>query len=183
MNKRCFFIIILIIFFVTLSGWAEEKKEGLNSDKKGGRKEIGFGFVRGNAPIDILSDTVEANQKQNTIIFKGNVVAKQEDITLYTNTLVVINEPETKKIKEVQAIGNVKIVQQERRATSQKAIFFQNDNKVILEGDVVIREGDNVIRGEKVTYYLNEEKSIIEGGKGGRVSTSIIPSSGEPRKK
>ncbi len=73
------------------------------------------------------------------------------------------------------ATGNVKIVQQNRRATCQRITFQQDENKVILEGDVVIREGDNVIRGERVIYYIDEERSVVEGGKGGRVNTTITP--------
>jgi lipopolysaccharide export system protein LptA len=47
----------------------------------------------------------------------------------------------------------------------------------------VIREGDNVVRGERVVYLADEERSYVEGGKGGRVSTTITPSSREERKK
>jgi lipopolysaccharide export system protein LptA len=75
----------------------------------------------------------------------------------------------------VVATGQVKIVQLERRATSQKATFHQGENKVVLEGEAAVREGENVIRGERVIYYIDEERSVVEGGKGGRVSTTITP--------
>jgi lipopolysaccharide export system protein LptA len=39
----------------------------------------------------------------------------------------------------------------------------------------VVREGENVIRGEKITYYVDEERSVVEGGKGTRVNTRITP--------
>lgn len=183
-SKKLFLMFISFLLLINISVWSEEKKDDLSkTEKKVSRKDVGFGFVRSSAPIDILSDTVEANQKQNIITFKGNVIAKQEDITLYTNTLIVIYDPDTKKIKEVQAIGNVRIIELQRRVTSQKAFFYQDENKIILEGDAVIREDDNVIRGERAIYYLNEERSIIEGGKTGRVSTSIVPSSSERKKK
>jgi len=165
-------LISLPLFFVT--GEAQEKKE-----KAGGEKRIagekGFGFSASRAPIDIVSDTVEANQKENTVTFKGNVVAKQEDTTLYANTLVIRYEAETKKLKDITAIGNVKIVQLDRRATGQKATFQQEENKVVLDGDAVVREGENEIRGERVIFYVNEERSIVEGGKGSRVNTRITP--------
>jgi lipopolysaccharide export system protein LptA len=32
-----------------------------------------------------------------------------------------------------------------------------------------------VIRGEKVTFYVDEERSVVEPGKGGRVSTRFTP--------
>ncbi len=163
-------------------GVALEKKTAKREGKEvSGLK--GFGFTASHAPIDISSDSVEADQKKNTVTFKGNVVAKQEDITLYANMLIILYDPNTKQLKEIIAIGNVKVVQRERRATGQKATFHQDENKVVLDGEAVVREGENVIRGEKITFYVNEERSVVEGGKGGRVTTHITPSSREERKK
>lgn len=178
-------IIGFFIFFLLISGEAQVKKGTGKNEEKKPKAEKGFGFTASNAPIDITSDTVEANQKQNTVTFKGNIVAKQEDTTLYANTLVIIYDPNTKKLKEIVATGNVKMVQLDRRATGQKATFHQDENKVVLEGEAVVRQGDNVIMGERVTFYIDEERSIVEGGKGSRVSTRITPSSkeeGEARK-
>jgi lipopolysaccharide export system protein LptA len=170
-------IFSLSLFFI--SGEAQEKRGVGKSEEKRPGADRGFGFTTSRDPIDIVSDNVEANQKQNTVTFKGNVVAKQGDTTLYANTLVIIYHPDTKKLKEIIAIGNVKIVQLERRATSQKATFQQDENKAVLDGEAVVREGENVIRGERVTFYVDEERSIVEAGKGGRVSTYITPTKKE----
>jgi lipopolysaccharide export system protein LptA len=168
-------VISFFLLFFFVSGEAQEKK----GSGKGGEKDIktdrGFGFTTSRAPIDITSDTVEADQKQNRVTFTGNVVAKQEDVTLYANTLVMIYDPDTKKLKEIIAIGNVKVVQLDRRATGQKVTFDQDKNKVVLDGDAVVREGTNVVRGERITFYVDEERSVVEPAKGGRVSTSITP--------
>ena len=189
MNKRrgiSLLVILFSFFLFSISGEAQEKKGVGNSGEKGLKTDRGFGFTASRAPIDITSDTVEADQKTNTVTFKGNVIAKQEDTTLYANTLVVNYDPNTKKLKEIVAVGNVKVVQLDRRATGQKATFDQDSNKVILDGDAVVREGTNVVRGERITFYVEEERSVVEPGKGGRVSTSITPppkEEGEVKKK
>lgn len=169
--------LVAILFFLTFSlsfGEAQEKKAG---------SAMGFGFTTSRSPIEITSDMVEGDQKQNRVTFKGNVVAKQEGATLYANTIVVYYDTEMKKMKEVVATGNVRIVQQDRRASGQKATFHYEENKIILEGEAVIREGDNVVRGERVVYLIDEERSYVEGGKGGRVTTTINPSAKEEKKK
>ena len=176
LGKNLILLLVLISFpLFIVTGEAQDRKEKAG----GGEKRIGgekaFGFSASRAPIDIVSDTVEANQKENMVTFKGNVVAKQEDTTLYANTLVILYEPDTKKVKEIRAIGNVKIVQLDRRATGQKATFQQEEDKLVLDGDAVVREGENEIRGERVIFYVSEERSIVEGGKGSRVSTRITP--------
>ena len=168
-------VILLSLFLFFISGEAQEKKGGGKRGERGLKTDKGFGFTASHAPIDITSDTVEAETKTNRVIFKGNVVAKQEDTTLYANTLTILYDPNTKKLKEIIAVGNVKVVQLDRRATGQKATFDQDKNKVVLDGDAVVREGANVIRGERITFYVDEERSVVEGGKGSRVSTSITP--------
>jgi len=180
----CPLVIVFSLFFLASGqgqvkknvGKVEDKKSsGKADEKKGKTDQQGFGFSGSRSPIDITSDTMEADQKQNTVTFKGNVVAKQEDTTLYSNTLTITYDPDTKKLKQIVAVGNVKVVQLERRATGQKATFDQDKNNVVLTGDAVVREGANVIRGERITFYVEEERSIVEGGKGGRVSTFITP--------
>ena len=176
-------VILLSLFLFFISGEAQEKKGGGKRGERGLKTDRGFGFTASHAPIDITSDTVEADQKTNRVTFKGNVVAKQEDTTLYANTLTILYDPNTKKLKEIVAVGNVKVVQLDRRATGQKATFDQDKNKVVLDGDAVVREGANVIRGERITFYVDEERSVVEGGKGSRVSTSITPPPKEEGKK
>jgi lipopolysaccharide export system protein LptA len=180
MNRRGLCLLLFFtFFFLFLSSGEGQEKKGKPSEELPLKLGKGFGFKAGDAPIDITSDTVEADQKQNRVTFKGNVIAKQGDLTLYTNSLVVLYDQTAKKIKEIRGIGNVKIVQLDRRVTSHQATFNQEENKVVLEGDAVIREGENVVRGERVTYYINEEKAVVEGDGKGRVTTRITPTSKE----
>ena len=180
-NIRRTALLMIIGYFLFLLIDVGQGQEPKKTGKTRGKPnvEAGFGFNLSRAPIDIASDSVEGSQKQNTVSFKGNVIAKQEDIIIQTDLMVVFYDPETKKVKEVVANGNVRVVQSDRRATSKKATFYQNENKVVLDGDVVIREGDNVLRGERVTYYIDEERSVVEGAKGSRVTTTISPAKKE----
>jgi len=166
-------ILCSLAFFLP-SGGAQEKKTG---------SAMGFGFTTSRSPIEITSDMVEGDQKQNRVTFKGNVVAKQEGATLYANAIVIRYDMEMKRMKEIVATGNVRIIQEDRRATGQKVTFYHDENKIVLEGEAVIREGENVVRGERVVYLIDEERSYVEGGKGGRVTTTINPSAKEEKKK
>jgi lipopolysaccharide export system protein LptA len=106
----------LLLLVVLSSGWAQGQKAG-ETKADGGS---GFGFNVSRSPIDISSDSVEGDQKQNKVTFKGNVVARQEGTTIYCNLLVITYDPEMKKLKEIVALGNVKIVNVEKRATTQE---------------------------------------------------------------
>ena len=174
-GKGFLVLVLFFLLFSLLSAEAQDKKGKAKVTDKKPKAAGGFGVMSSRSPIEIVSDALEANQKENVVTFSGNVIAKQEEMTIHTNKLVVNYDPETKKISEIQALGNVKVVMGDRRATGQKAVFYQSENKLILEGDAVIREGDNVIRGERVIYYMDEERSVVEPSKGGRVTTTISP--------
>ena len=61
----------------------------------------------------------------------------------------------------VTATGNVQIFYPARglTATSAQAQYFSQERRIILTGNVVVyQEGGNTLRGEVVTYYVDEER-------------------------
>jgi lipopolysaccharide export system protein LptA len=72
------------------------------------------------------------------------------------------------RIKEIIAEGNVDITSGDRHATSRKAVFNEIQRTVVLTGDAHIRELGNWVSGERVTVYLDENRSVVEGGGGDR---------------
>jgi lipopolysaccharide export system protein LptA len=45
----------------------------------------------------------------------------------------------------------------------------------VLNGNPRVWQGDNVINGEKITVFIKEERSIVEGSPANRVSATIVP--------
>lgn len=132
-------------------------------------------FLGGEGPIHITSQRLEADYKGNLITFVGDVVAKQEEFVLYSDRLLLFLDKDGKEIEKILSQGNVRIVQGKRRATCQEAIYYHRERKLILQGNPVVREGDNWVKGWRITYYIDEQKSIAEGKEGERVTATIIP--------
>ena len=103
-------------------------------------------------------------------------MAKQEDITLYANMLVIYYDPDAKGDQDGRghrAMSRSSNSTEGRRA--RRSLSSRMRIRSSLEGEAVLREGENVIRGDRVIYYMDEERSVVEGGKGGRVNTTITP--------
>ncbi len=126
-------------------------------------------------PIDITSDKVEAYWKENLIIFKGNVVARQKDMVIYADSIEAVIIEDGKGIERVIAGGNVKIQQGLRVANCQKAVFYNLDQKVVLTGDPKVSEGDNIVSGEEITFDIEKNRVEVKGGAGGRGKAKIQP--------
>jgi outer membrane protein assembly factor BamD len=126
-------------------------------------------------PIDIVSDKVEAFWKENLIIFKGNVIARQKDIVIYADSLEAVIIEDGKGIDRVTAEGKVRIQQGLRVANCQKAIFYNRDQKVVLTGDPKIAEGDNVVSGEEIIFDIEKDRVEVKGGPSGRGKAKVQP--------
>jgi len=124
-------------------------------------------------PIDITSDRVETYSKENLIVFKGNVTARQKDLVIYADSLEAVIIENGKGIEKVIADGNVKIQQGLRLASCQKAVFDNIGKKVILTGDPKVWEGNNMISGDEIIFDLEQNRVDVKGGAGGRGKAKI----------
>src|SRR4029077_11706036 len=74
-------------------------------------------------------------------------------------------EPMSQQIRRVEAKGGVLVTQKEQTATGESGIFDMQANTVTLLGNVVISQGQNVVRGDRLTVDLNSGVSRVECGK------------------
>jgi outer membrane protein assembly factor BamD len=126
-------------------------------------------------PIDITSDSVESYTKDNLIVFRGNVTARQKDIVIYADSIEAVIIEHGKGIEKVVADGNVKVQQGIRVANCQKAIFYNLDKKVVLTGNPKLWEGENMVSGEEIVFDIERNRVDVKGGPGGRGKVKIQP--------
>lgn len=141
----------LIAFIIILTSciiFAEEKKESVE-------------------PIIITSQSLINDSKAKTATFEGNVVAKKGQTTFYASKVIVYYEDEQGgDIKMIEAIGNVKLVKADRVITSHKATYYPEPEEIVIfTGEPRATEGKNLVTGEKITYFMKDEKTIVEKSK------------------
>ncbi len=128
-----------------------------------------------NQPIEITARQLEAFQSERKSVFTGDVIAKQGDMTLFAETLTVFFQQEQNQVERMEALGGVRVVQLDRVATAEKAIFQQADETLTLIGQAEVRQGQNQIAGEEIILYLKESRSLIKSSEKGRVKAVIVP--------
>ncbi len=128
-----------------------------------------------NQPIEITAQRLEVLQSERKSIFSGDVIAVQGEMTLHAAELTVYLQSEQEQVERLEATGGVRVVQLDRIATAEKAIFYQVDERLVLSGDAVVVQGKNRISGEEIIMYLQENRSVIKSSKTGRVRAVIIP--------
>jgi lipopolysaccharide export system protein LptA len=140
----------------------------------------------GQGPMVIHSNTLEADDRKGTVTFTGGVEAKRDDFTVYCNKMVVYYEkaPAKKKgtdefatqIQKIVATENVKIIRAEGGiATGEKAVYYQQDEKLVLTGKPVVKQKENSVEGDRITLFLKENRSVVEGSSDKKVRAVIFP--------
>jgi outer membrane protein assembly factor BamD len=161
-----------IIISPTRPGEKENRKKGA-SPGSGEAK-----WVDQREPIDIISDQVETYTKENRVIFKGSVIARQRDITIYADSIEAIMVSEGKGVERVIASGNVKVQQGPRVANCQRAVFHNPEQKVFLTGDPKVWEGGNMISGEEIIFDITQNRVEVKGGLKRRGKAKVYPDKG-----
>ncbi len=124
-------------------------------------------------PITVTSDSMEAYNKKNLVIFKGNVEAI-EDFTLCSDELDV-HYDDARQVNDIEARGNVRIFQDDRTATSREAVFSNKERTIVLTGDPQVKQCKDTVKGDKITIYVDQKNALVEKGSGGQVQAVIMP--------
>lgn len=115
-------------------------------------------------PVIITSATLTADNKARTALFEGSVVAKTESMTIFSKKMLV-SYTENGKITKIEATGDVKVVKGDRVITSDEAIYFAEEEKVVFTGQPKAVEGPNLVTGTKIIYMMKDDRSLVENSK------------------
>ncbi|HDH53052.1 MAG TPA: hypothetical protein ENH24_01040 [Nitrospirae bacterium] len=119
----------------------------------------------GKKAVIITSQSLTADNKNHTAIFEGSVVAKTGGITMYSDEMTVFYDNSESKIKKIHAIGNVRVLKNERALFSEEATYFEDEGKIIFTGNPKAVEGENVITGTQIIFYLKDDRAVVEGSR------------------
>ncbi len=139
----------------------------------------------GEGPMIIKSKTLEADDKKKKVTFAGDVEAKRDDFTVFCQELVILYEnvsdqekgdQVSAQIDKIVASGGVKIVRTEGGvATGKKAVFYQKDEKLVLTGKPIVKQGEDFVEGDVITLFLKEDRSVVESAGDKKVRAVIFP--------
>jgi lipopolysaccharide export system protein LptA len=153
--------------------------------KGGGLFDAGS-FGNRKEPITITADSLEYDYKVNVVVYRGDVLAAQGDTKVRSDTLTVTlgvrdDQPPAgtaakgQRLQQIVAVGNVRIDNGTRWATGGRAVFEQGSRTLVLTETPVLHDGSNEVAGDRVIVYLDENRSVVEGGRK-RVKAVLYPS-------
>ncbi|WP_237476783.1 lipopolysaccharide transport periplasmic protein LptA [Lichenibacterium dinghuense] len=153
-------------------------------------------------PVNISADKLDFLNKENRLIYSGNVVVVQGDSTMKASKLNIdlqrdaaggATAPATptdgaapaagnSSVRHMEADGPVTLISKDQVGTGNHATYDKAENKVYLNGNVTLSQGTNVTQGDRLIYDMTSGQAQVFSGQtnGGRVSSVFTPGSGGP---
>ncbi|MDR0476445.1 MAG: lipopolysaccharide transport periplasmic protein LptA [Desulfobulbaceae bacterium] len=151
------------------------------------------------APISIEADHMTSFEKSNSVLFTGAVDARQANVRIRTDKMTVYYTPDDKgkksdktaaaagdsqkkKVEKMHCVGNVQISRDDWFGKSREMIYLAQERRVRLIGDAKAWQGQDMVSGDEIIHYIDEERSEViagpgerqPGGKTGRVKMTIL---------
>jgi lipopolysaccharide export system protein LptA len=100
-------------------------------------------------PITVISDKLDYDYKANIVVYRGAVEVTQGDVKMVADVLTITLENDK---------------QNDKKPTTGRATYEQQQRTLVLTENPVLHDGPNEVVGERVTVYLDENRSVVEGG-------------------
>ncbi|HZV84802.1 MAG TPA: LptA/OstA family protein [Brevundimonas sp.] len=78
-------------------------------------------------------------------------------------------------LRRVEASGNVYFVTPDQTMRGDRAVYTLASNEVVVTGDVILTQGQNVLTGGRLVYNTRTEAARMEGPANGRIRGVFYP--------
>jgi lipopolysaccharide export system protein LptA len=124
-------------------------------------------------PINIQSESLDYFDKEQKLIYTGNVIAVQGDSKLKCTVLTIYLPPKvdgqsttptsTSQVQHMDAVGPVTLVSKDQVGTGDHGVYDKASDTVVLTGNVTLSQGENVTKGDKLVYNLKTSQAKVTG--------------------
>ncbi|MGK2888576.1 MAG: lipopolysaccharide ABC transporter substrate-binding protein LptA [Candidatus Malihini olakiniferum] len=142
-----------------------------------------------NQPIHINSAQQLLDIQGNTVTFTSNVVVKQGTIEVKAEKVVVMRPQGSQGQELIEAFGNPVIFYQMQdngkpvKGRAQKVRYELAQDKFTLTGNAYLEHLDSNVKGDRITYLVKQQQMEAVSDKSGRVTTVLVPSQLQEKKR
>ncbi|WP_456456114.1 lipopolysaccharide transport periplasmic protein LptA [Thermovibrio sp.] len=137
-------IISIILFFCLLTVNSFSSEEKVNS-----------------LPVVIEAQKLNYNDKKKIAVYIGNVIAQHGQTILKGDKLTIYFTPDGKEIKKIVVEGNVYLKDPRGEGWCQQLIYYPFQEKVVLIGNAKLKQGKNLIVGDRIIAYKDGRVEVI----------------------
>lgn len=128
-------------------------------------QERGFGNPQDvKQPVEVTADNLSVDQATGKAVFSGNVLVGQGTMRLAADTVAVqYDSADARRITGLVATGHVTLAAGNDAAEAAQADYDVASGNVVLTGNVLLTQGQNVMAGERVVVNLATGTANVSG--------------------
>lgn len=111
-------------------------------------------------PIDVDADVVEFDAKEKKGTFRGNVVARQGDVTVRAMRVEAIYAKQeganTTTISKAVAEGGVTVTSGTKVGKADRAEFNNDQRTIVLSGEPRLWEEGSLLEGREIVFHVDD---------------------------
>ncbi|MBN1511529.1 MAG: hypothetical protein JXB13_05900 [Phycisphaerae bacterium] len=112
----------------------------------------------------ITSDRLEFDYREFVVLFEGNVDVRDPEFGMQADRMFVFFEG-TNEVKQVKAMGNVRVQSADRTATCNTAVYLRDKGQIVMTGDAVLRRQRDQVNGDQITIWLDDQRVLCVPGR------------------
>ena len=130
---------------------------------------------------DYSAKNMNFDRKTGVTILEGDAKLKVRDSEDYLNAdkVTIYRDVETGELMKMEAVGNVDMNQKGMKATCHRAIFYETEDRIEMEGTedslAVVDDGKNKMEAPNITYFRKEDRIEAKGKVSGHVMIKEKP--------
>ncbi len=144
--------------------------------------------TKGAGATIINSLTLSVDHNSNVVTFSGEVRAENDEMVIECREMTVYyaEAPEggtadtSYHVDKIVSTGDLTITRALGGvATAETAVYHQDEEKMVLTGNPVVRQGKDYVQGDRIIFYIKENRSVAESSAGGKVKAVIFSGEGD----
>lgn len=174
---------LLCLSWIPLFAGTAGEAAGANTPKGGTEQPVS---------TTVVSQKMTFKNQESQAVFDGAVILTRGTLVVYSDRMVVSFRPQdaagndpkklgdlnkgaaapakgpdtvsNRAVTQIEATGRVKIERDAGNATCQKAVYYRDEDKIVLTGDPVAWDKGTRVSGQRITLFLAEDRTVVEGG-------------------
>jgi len=109
----------------------------------------------------VRADHMVYEEQKRQIVLSGKVRLRDPRASMDCDK-VILHLKEEQKIDWIEALGEIIIQSGGRRAIANRATYYVDEGRFVLEGDPKIKQGPNILTGDRITFWQKTQRMVCE---------------------
>ncbi|HMP73682.1 MAG TPA: LptA/OstA family protein [Kiritimatiellia bacterium] len=118
------------------------------------------GFADGDQSTIITSEKLTFDYQNQFALFENDVIVVDPQMRIFADTLRVMFD-NNNRARLIRAEGRVRILQDDKQARAQVAVYHVDSGKIVLTGDPMVTRGRDTFTAVEITYWRDDNR--VEG--------------------